>query len=103
MQTLIDAAKAAGKWDRDAIIAKLSETTFDTPYGRVKYGPSDLGGLHQLITEKTMIAVQYQPNDGFEVVWPADNGGQTALPGPLMTSVPPAARAAGGIKFGKSP
>jgi branched-chain amino acid transport system substrate-binding protein len=72
MQTLIDAAKAAGKWDRDAIIAKMSETTFDTPYGKVKYGPSDLGGLHQLITEKTMIAVQYQPNDGFEVVWPAD-------------------------------
>lgn len=72
MQTLIDAAKAAGKWDRDAIIAKLSTTTFDTPYGKVKYGPSDLGGLHQLITEKTMIAVQYQPNDGFEVVWPAD-------------------------------
>ncbi len=72
MQTLIDAAKAAGKWDRDAIIAKLAATTFDTPYGKVKYGPSDLGGLHQLITEKTMIAVQYQPNDGFEVVWPAD-------------------------------
>jgi branched-chain amino acid transport system substrate-binding protein len=72
MQTLIDAAKAAGKWDRDAIIAKMSETTFDTPYGKVKYGPSDLGGLHQLITEKTMIAVQYQSGDGFEVVWPAD-------------------------------
>lgn len=72
MQTLIDAAKAAGKWDRDAIIAKLSDTTFDTPYGKVKYGPSDLGGKHQLITEKTMIAVQYQANDGFEVVWPAD-------------------------------
>jgi branched-chain amino acid transport system substrate-binding protein len=25
-----------------------------------------------LITEKTMIAVQYQAGDGFEVVWPAD-------------------------------
>lgn len=72
MQTLIDAANAAGKWDRDAIIAKMSEMTFDTPYGKVKYGPSDLGGLHQLITEKTMIAVQYQPNGGFEVVWPED-------------------------------
>jgi branched-chain amino acid transport system substrate-binding protein len=46
--------------------------TFDTPYGKVKYGPSDLGGKHQLITEKTMIAVQYQAGDGFEVVWPAD-------------------------------
>lgn len=72
MQTLIDAANAAGKWDRDAIIAKMSEMTFDTPYGKVKYGPSDLGGLHQLITEKTMIAVQYQPDGGFEVVWPDD-------------------------------
>ena len=72
MQTLIDAAKAAGKWDRDAIIAKLSGTTFDTPYGKVKYGPSDMGGKNQLITEKTMIAVQYQSGDGFEVVWPAD-------------------------------
>jgi branched-chain amino acid transport system substrate-binding protein len=78
MRTLIDAAKAAGKWDRDAIIAKLSSSEFDTPYGKVKYGPSDLGGLHQLITEKTMIAVQYQPNDGFDVVWPADKAA-TAL------------------------
>lgn len=72
MQTLIDAAKAAGKWDRDAIIAKLSGTTFDTPYGKVKYGSSDMGGKNQLITEKTMIAVQYQSGDGFEVVWPSD-------------------------------
>jgi branched-chain amino acid transport system substrate-binding protein len=72
MQTLVDAAKAAGKWDRNAIIAKLSDNTFDTPYGKVKYRPSDLGGLHQLITEETMIAVQYRPNGGFEVVWPAD-------------------------------
>ncbi|MGB3389694.1 MAG: ABC transporter substrate-binding protein [Pseudaminobacter sp.] len=72
MKTLIDAATAAGEWDRDAIIAKLSEMTFDTPYGQVKYGPSDLGGLHQLITEKTMIAVQYQPNNEFNVIWPAD-------------------------------
>ena len=72
MKTLIDAATAAGKWDRDAIIGKLSEMTFDTPYGQVKYGPSDLGGLHQLITEKTMIAVQYAPGDGFDVVWPEE-------------------------------
>jgi branched-chain amino acid transport system substrate-binding protein len=72
MLTLIDAAKAAGKWDRDTIIAKLGDDTFDTPYGKVKYGPSDLGGVHQLITAKTMIAVQYQPNGDQEVVWPAE-------------------------------
>ena len=46
--------------------------TFDTPYGQVKYGPSDLGGLHQLITEETMIAVQYSPGGSFDVVWPQD-------------------------------
>ncbi len=72
MKTLIDAAKAAGKWDRAAIIAKLGEETFDTPYGKVKYAPSDMGGQHQLITEKTMIAVQYGKGDGFDVVWPSD-------------------------------
>ncbi len=72
MKTLIDAAEAAGEWDRDAIIAKLSEMTFDTPYGQVNYGPSDGGGLHQLITEETMIAVQYAPDEGFDVVWPDD-------------------------------
>jgi branched-chain amino acid transport system substrate-binding protein len=72
MQTLLDAAKAAGKWDRDAILGKLSSTTFDTPYGKVAYEKSEKGGLHQLITEKSMIAVQYQPNGGQEVVWPAD-------------------------------
>lgn len=72
MQTLIDAAKAAGKWDRDAIVDKLSSTTFDTPYGKVRYEASEMGGKHQLITEKSMIAVQYQPDAGQEVVWPAD-------------------------------
>ncbi len=72
MKTLIDAAEAAGKWDREAIIEKLATMTFDTPYGKVQYGPSDLGGLHQLITEKTMIAVQYAPDGGFDVVWPED-------------------------------
>jgi branched-chain amino acid transport system substrate-binding protein len=72
MQTLIDAAKAAGQWDRAAIIDKLSTMTFDTPYGKVAYKPSEMGGQHQLITEKSMIAVQYQPDDGQEVVWPAD-------------------------------
>lgn len=72
MQNLIDAVKAAGVWDRTAILDKMSSMTFDTPYGKVAYGPSELGGKHQLITDKSMIAVQYQPGGGQEVVWPAD-------------------------------
>jgi branched-chain amino acid transport system substrate-binding protein len=70
MQTLIDAAKAAGSWDRTAIIDKMSTMTFDTPYGKVSYQPSEGGGKHQLITDQSMIAVQYQPDGGQEVVWP---------------------------------
>jgi branched-chain amino acid transport system substrate-binding protein len=72
MRTLINAANAAGQWNLDGIIAALAGGTFDTPYGKVKYSPSDLGALHQLITEKTMIAVQYQAGGGQEVVWPAE-------------------------------
>lgn len=81
MRTLIDAAKAAGAWDRDKILAGLSSMTFDTPYGKVGYTASEMGGKHQLITDKSMIAVQYKPDGGQEVVWPADKAaGKIAYP-----------------------
>jgi branched-chain amino acid transport system substrate-binding protein len=72
MQTLTDAAKAAGSWDRAKILDKLGSMTFDTPYGKVSYTASEMGGKHQLITDKSMIAVQYKPDGGQEVIWPAD-------------------------------
>jgi branched-chain amino acid transport system substrate-binding protein len=72
MKNLIDAAKAAGSWDRAKILANLGSMTFDTPYGKVAYSASEMGGKHQLITDKSMIAVQYLPGGGQEVVWPAD-------------------------------
>ncbi|UZF95419.1 ABC transporter substrate-binding protein [Bosea sp. NBC_00550] len=72
MQTLRDAAKAAGSWDRAKILANLGSMTFDTPYGKVAYTASEMGGKHQLITDKSMIAVQYKPDGGQEVVWPAE-------------------------------
>jgi branched-chain amino acid transport system substrate-binding protein len=72
MQTLTDAVKAAGSWDRAKILANLGSMTFDTPYGKVAYTPSEMGGKHQLITDKSMIAVQYQPGGGQEVVWPPE-------------------------------
>lgn len=72
MQTLTEAAKAAGSWDRAKILDKLGSMTFDTPYGKVAYTPSEMGGKHQLITDKSMIAVQYRPDGGQEVIWPAE-------------------------------
>jgi branched-chain amino acid transport system substrate-binding protein len=72
MQTLTEAAKAAGSWDRAKVLDKLGSMTFDTPYGKVAYTASEMGGKHQLITDKSMIAVQYKPDGGQEVVWPAE-------------------------------
>jgi branched-chain amino acid transport system substrate-binding protein len=72
MQTLTDAVKAAGSWDRAKILANLGSMTFDTPYGKVAYTASEMGGKHQLITDKSMIAVQYQPGGGQEVIWPPE-------------------------------
>ncbi|WP_406857753.1 ABC transporter substrate-binding protein [Alsobacter sp. KACC 23698] len=72
MQTLTEAAKAAGSWDRAKVLEKLGSMTFDTPYGKVAYTASEMGGKHQLITDKSMIAVQYKPDGGQEVVWPAE-------------------------------
>jgi branched-chain amino acid transport system substrate-binding protein len=72
MQTLTDAVKAAGSWDRAKILANLGSMAFDTPYGKVAYTASEMGGKHQLITDKSMIAVQYQPGGGQEVIWPPE-------------------------------
>ena len=77
MTTLIDAVKAAGAWDRAEILKRMGSMSFDTPYGKVAYTPSENGGKHQLITDKSMIAVQYRPDGGYEVVWPAEKATST--------------------------
>lgn len=75
MMTLVEATEAVGKWDRDAIIDKLATMTFDSPYGKISYGPSEMGGQHQLITDENMVAIQLKPDMGQDVVWPADKAG----------------------------
>lgn len=81
MMTLVEAAEAVGKWDRDAIIDKLATMTFDSPYGKISYGPSEMGGQHQLITDENMVAIQLKPDMGQDVVWPADKaGGELTYP-----------------------
>jgi len=72
MKILIDAARAAGSWDRDKILQNLGSMTFDTLYGKVAFKPSLNGGKHQLITDDGMIAIQNVPNGGQEVVWPPE-------------------------------
>jgi branched-chain amino acid transport system substrate-binding protein len=79
MTTLVDAAKAAGVWDRAKILERMGAMTFDTPYGKVAYSPSENGGKHQLITDKSMIAVQYRPEGGYDVVWPAEKAGSALV------------------------
>jgi branched-chain amino acid transport system substrate-binding protein len=70
MRTLVDAIKAAGAVDREKVQKALETGTFWTPYGSLRYRKSDMGGLHQLVSEENMVVVQYR-DQGQEVVWPA--------------------------------
>jgi branched-chain amino acid transport system substrate-binding protein len=82
MYTLIGAIKKAGSLDRDAVLKALGETTYDTPYGKLQYKPSDGGALHQLLSNENMIVVQYRAQ-GQEVVWPPEKAnGKLVYPAP---------------------
>jgi branched-chain amino acid transport system substrate-binding protein len=70
MKTLVDATRAAKSLDREPVLRKLGEITYDTPYGPLKYKASDGGGKWQLLTDETLLVVQYREKSGQEVVWP---------------------------------
>lgn len=70
MQTFAQAVKAAGSLDRDKLIKALSDTTFQTVFGPVRYQSSLEGGLHQLLNQDNVIVVQYQ-NVVEQAVYPA--------------------------------
>ncbi|WP_372399496.1 amino acid ABC transporter substrate-binding protein [Azospirillum sp. HJ39] len=82
MMTLADAIRTAGVLDQDKVRKVLSTATFDTPYGKIGYRASEGGGLHQLLSDETMVIVQHR-KEGEEVVYPAAKaGGKLAYPAP---------------------
>jgi branched-chain amino acid transport system substrate-binding protein len=71
LNTLISSIEAAKSFDAAAVLKALDDSTFDTPYGRLKYQPSEGGALHQLLSNDTMLLIQFRAN-GQEVVFPAE-------------------------------
>lgn len=71
MLTFIEAVKAAGSFDREAVLENLGSQTFQTPYGPLAYKESAGGAKHQLLTNEDMIVWQYR-DEGQQVVWPAE-------------------------------
>jgi len=71
MNSLAQSIEKAGTLDKEAVLKALDTTEFDTPYGKLKYSPSERGAEHQLLTNEQMVLIQFR-KDGEEVVLPAD-------------------------------
>lgn len=71
MESLAQSIEKAGTTDKEAVLKALDTTEFDTPYGKLKYSPSEGGAEHQLLTNEQMVLIQFS-KDGEEVVLPAD-------------------------------
>lgn len=70
MNSLAESIEKAGSLDQEAVLKALDTTEFDTPYGKLKYSPSE-AAEHQLLTNEQMVLIQFR-KDGEEVVLPAD-------------------------------
>jgi branched-chain amino acid transport system substrate-binding protein len=71
MNSLISSIEVAKSFDAAAVMKALDETTFETPYGKLKYQPSEGGALHQLLSNENMVLIQFR-KDGEQVVLPAE-------------------------------
>ncbi len=82
MTTLAKAIESAGGMDVEKVKKALSSMQFDTPYGKIGYRPSEGGGLHQLLSDETMVVTQHR-KEGEEVVFPPNKaGGKLIYPAP---------------------
>jgi len=58
LMVVAEAIKKAGTTDKDKVIEALENIDMMTPFGRLKFEPSDEGGLHQAFTN--LVMVQWQ-------------------------------------------
>jgi len=70
--TVAEGIKKAGSTDKEKIIAALEQLDIVTPFGRMKFEPSEEGGLHQCFTD--LVMVQWQKQQPI-VVFPKDIAG----------------------------
>ena len=78
MQSLVEAVRGGNSLDRESVLKMLASTTFKTPFGELGYGKSTGGALHQMLTDKDLIVVQYR-SKGEEVVFPPEKAGSTIV------------------------
>jgi branched-chain amino acid transport system substrate-binding protein len=74
MQSLIEAVHKGNSLDHETVLKMLTSLTFDTPFGALEYKKSTGGALHQMLTDKDLIVVQYRPK-GEEVIFPPEKAG----------------------------
>lgn len=80
MQSLIEAVKKGNSLDRETVLKMLTSLTFDTPFGSLEYKKSTGGALHQMLTDKDLVVVQYRAK-GEDVVFPPEKAsGVVAYP-----------------------
>ena len=58
LMVVAEAINKAGTTDKDKVIEALENIDMMTPFGRLKFEPSDEGGLHQAFTN--LVMVQWQ-------------------------------------------
>ena len=78
MQSLVEAVRKGNSLERDSVLNLLSTISFKTPFGELQYQKSTGGALHQMLTDKDLIVVQYRAK-GEEVVFPAEKAGGTIV------------------------
>jgi branched-chain amino acid transport system substrate-binding protein len=78
MQSLVEAVRRGNSLDRDSVLKTLGDATFKTPFGELEYQKSTGGALHQMLTDKDLIVVQYRAK-GEDVVFPPEKAGGTIV------------------------
>jgi branched-chain amino acid transport system substrate-binding protein len=78
MRSLVEAVRGGNSLDREQVLKRLASTAFKTPFGELQYQKSTGGALHQMLTDKDLIVVQYRPK-GEEVVFPPEKAGGTIV------------------------
>ncbi len=71
MNSLIEAVRQGNSLERESVLKMLTSLTFDTPFGTLQYKKSAGGALHQMLTDKDLIVVQYRAK-GEDVVFPPE-------------------------------
>ncbi len=70
LSSLLTSVATAKSTEPAAVLQALDGGTFDTPYGKLSYRPSEGGAKHQLLTDENMVLVQFRAQ-GEDVVLPA--------------------------------